>query len=150
MIYDDIKNIGIYKGMHDRLDKALDFLKDLDVEKLTPGKFELDGSDLFYMVQDYETIPEENGKYESHNNYMDIQLLVSGSEIIRCTPYVNPEVTVEYSREKDIEFYKLDKGYDFNLIPGRFVILMPKELHAPKIMESSIQNVRKVVIKILK
>lgn len=150
MIYDDIKNIDTYKGMHNRLDKALDFLKGLDLDNLSTGKFEIDGSDIFYMVQDYETKPEAQGKYESHNNYIDIQLLVSGSEIIRCAPYDNPEVTVEYNNEKDIEFYKLDNGYDFNLIPGRLVIIMPKELHAPAIMESTIQNVRKVVIKILK
>lgn len=148
MIYDKIENAGKYKGISQRLDKALDFLKNMKPEELVVGKYELEGSDLFYLVQEYETVVESSGKYETHQNYIDIQLLVSGTEIIRCTIYDNPNITQPYNADNDIEFYSLDKGYDFRLIPGTFVLVMPGELHAPKIMETSIQHVKKIVVKI--
>lgn len=149
MIYDQIENVSNYKGISNRLDKALDFIHNLDINNLVVGKFPIEDDKLFYMVSEYDTITEDLGKYESHNNYMDIQLLVSGNESIRCTPYENPEITVPYNSDKDIEFYKLDKGYDFLLKPGTFALIMPKELHAPKLMAQKVESVKKVVVKIL-
>lgn len=149
MIYDKIENVDNYKGLSERMNRALDFIKNLDVENLTIGKYNIDGDKLFYMVAEYETLPEASGKYETHKNYMDIQLLVSGNECIRCTPFEKPEVTVPYNKDKDIEYYKIDEGYDFLLKPGTFALVMPGELHAPKLMAKKVENVKKVVVKIL-
>ncbi len=150
MIYDKIENCGNYKGISPLLDKALDFLATMDLDKKEAGKYEIDGTNLFYMVQDYTTIPEDNGKYESHRDYIDIQLLLSGNEYIRSAPYEGQRTTVEYNSEKDIELFQLSDGYDLLLKRGMFALLMPTELHAPKIMVNREECVRKVVIKIKK
>lgn len=149
MIFDKIENAGSYKGISARLDKALEFIMNLDLDNLEVGKYELEGKDLFYMVAEYETLSLDEGKYESHINYIDIQLLVSGSESFRCASKDSQEVTVPYNSEKDIEFYTLSEGYDFKLVPGMFSIVMPTELHAPKLMAGKKENVKKVVVKIL-
>lgn len=150
MIYDSIKNVDNYKGISANMDKALDFLKNMDVDSLTVGKFEIDGSNVFYMVQEYETLPHGECKYETHNNYIDIQLLVSGNEVIRCTPEVTPELMTAYNPDKDVELFYIGEGYDFTLKAGNFVLLMTGELHAPKLMADKQEAVRKVVVKIKK
>ncbi|MBN2617039.1 MAG: YhcH/YjgK/YiaL family protein [Spirochaetales bacterium] len=150
MIFDTLENANKYKGINPNLDKALDFIQTLKSLDLEVGKHSIDGDNMFYMVQDYLTQDEAMCKYESHRKYIDIQLLISGNEIIRCRSFSNKNITEEYNGEKDIEFYSLYGGIDFNLEPGNFVIVLPNELHAPKLKHGVNMNVRKIVVKILK
>ena len=82
MIFDSAKNLDFYKslGVDGRYEKAVDFLKNTDLESLAPGKYEIDGKNVFANVTEYTTVPWEEAKYEAHHNYTDIQYMISGSE----------------------------------------------------------------------
>lgn len=148
MIYDKIENAKQYKGISENLDKALDFLINMDVDGLEEGKHLIDGDNVFYMVQDYTTKPADECKNEIHRTYIDIQLLVKGDESLICDTYEDPELTVPYNPDKDVEFYTVQDGYDFHLNGKTFAILFPGELHAPKVMKDKPSDVRKIVMKI--
>ena len=63
MIADVLKNRQIYAAISPRIKTALEYIAKTDFSSMEPGRYELDGSNLFALVQAYDSIPEsrENG-----------------------------------------------------------------------------------------
>ena len=57
MIYDSLKHLAAYKGIHPGIYRGLELLRDTDFSKLEDGRYEVDGDDLFYSIQSYQTNP---------------------------------------------------------------------------------------------
>ena len=79
MIYDSLKHMEAYQGVHPGIYKGLELLRDTDFSKLEDARVEVDGEDLFYLLQSYESKPT-NDTPEAHKKYVDIQFLISGRE----------------------------------------------------------------------
>ena len=88
MIFDEKQNLDFYRnlGIEGRYAKAVDFLKNTDLAALEPGKYEIDGKDVYANVSAYTTIPWEEAKYEAHEHYTDIQYVIEGSEVMTYAP----------------------------------------------------------------
>ena len=80
MIFDDLKNISFYKGIHPNLDKAIDYLYEHRKDTFELGKYDIDGDKVFLVVQENVLNKEENDRFEHHKNYADLHLLVEGHE----------------------------------------------------------------------
>jgi YhcH/YjgK/YiaL family protein len=89
------------------------------------------------MIYDYITIDPVDGFFESHKNYIDIQLVLCGFEHIRFVPQISPVVTACYKEDNDVELYQLSKRLSLDLVPGCFALFRAGELHAPKLASSS-------------
>ena len=52
MIFDSAKNLDFYRGLgiEGRYGKAVDFLQNTDLENLEPGKYEIDGKNVYANV----------------------------------------------------------------------------------------------------
>ena len=57
---------------------AFNFLTKNDFSKMEAGKYEIDKSDIYALVQSYETKVKEKGSWEGHRRYLDIQYMVEG------------------------------------------------------------------------
>lgn len=149
MIYDQISNLGAYaKLAPEAMAKLEAFFK--SVNKDTPnGRFELMGDDLFAMIQRYNTHEANPDKLEIHRNYIDLQMLLDGVEVIHYAPAAALPVTVPYNPEKDCGFHHaVPLGLTpVRLTPGNFAIFLPEEGHMPGCGDPS-QSVVKVVVKI--
>ncbi len=144
MIFDTVENIKNYKGLG-RVYKALEFLANTDFSKLPLGRAELDGDNIFYMVQEYETAPERD--VEGHFKYIDIQALLEGEEIIGVAP-ISVEKTVKEERiDKDCCFYYCETQ-PIVMKAGYFLVLYPNDLHRPGVSVGAPAHCRKVVIKV--
>ncbi|EBN0316844.1 DUF386 family protein, partial [Salmonella enterica subsp. enterica serovar Typhi] len=80
MIFDDLKNIASYKGIHPNLDKAIDYLYQHRKDSFKLGKYEIDGDKVFLVVQENVLNQAENDQFEHHKHYADLHLLVEGHE----------------------------------------------------------------------
>lgn len=108
MIFDEKKNLDFYRnlGIEGRYAKAVDFLQNTDLEALEPGKYEIDGKNVYANVTAYTTIPWEEAKYEAHEHYTDIQYVIEGSEIMSYAPVHEMTVKVPYNPDKDVVFFE--------------------------------------------
>ena len=79
MIFDSLKNLEQYKTVHPRIYRGLQLLRDTDFAALTESRYEVEGEDLFFFLQDYETRPV-NDTPEAHRKYADIQFVLSGRD----------------------------------------------------------------------
>ena len=147
MILDMLKNSWIYESLHPAFPKAFEFLAGCTSD--TPaGRVELDGNKLFALVQEYDTKAE--GSFETHKKYIDIQFILSGTEIIGWTDLGSLNQDAPYNSEKDITFYnEPSHSTDLLMTPGSFSILYPEDGHKPGMTAAEVCPVKKVVMKIL-
>ena len=90
MIYDSIKNSHLYP-LGEAWETAFAFIKKLTPETDT-GKQFIRGDRLFAGVDCYATKSRDIAKLETHRKYIDIQILLSGEEVIDVYP--RSELTV--------------------------------------------------------
>ena len=146
MITDKIANISMYRIIPDHV---VDFIKTLPKD-VSLGRHDILDRD-YANVEEYITKPITDGKFEAHNNYIDIQILLDGSEKIYYTSTSNVSVDVPYNSERDIKFYSDDiAGSDSVTLDGtNFVMIFPHEAHAPQIaVNENSAPVKKLVVKV--
>ena len=146
MIFDTIEHVKNYRGLG-RVYEALEFLASTDFSKLPTGKQELDGDELFYMIQEYETEPASARQAEGHFKYVDIQAVLCGEEIIGVAPITVEKTMTKDCRESDYCLYECETQ-PILMTPGAFLVLYPNDLHKPCCCTDAPAHCRKVVIKI--
>jgi YhcH/YjgK/YiaL family protein len=147
MIIDRLSNAKLYMDMHPRIAKGLKYLMETDFHSLVPGQYEIDGSNVFAMVKEYETNVPDECRWESHYKYTDIQYMVNGDERIGYANKRNMKVVV-HDEDHDIMFYE-GNGDILSLQEGAFCILTPDDAHMPLLMINEPAKVKKVVVKVL-
>ena len=73
MIIDKIENANLYKNLGDRIQKSFDYIKQTNLKKLQPGRYDIDGDNIFALISEYQTKVESEGKLEAHKKYIDVQ-----------------------------------------------------------------------------
>ena len=147
MVIDHLKNAALYAGMHPRMKDAFRYLQKTDFSKIEPGRYEIDGADLFVLIQHYDPKLREKARWEAHRKYIDVQYVLSGSELFGYAPLERLS-SVAYDEAKD--FHELKGNGDFLQAPaGTFLILFPQDAHMPGIAGPASQFVKKIVVKIL-
>lgn len=148
MIADKLENRKIYSDIDKRITRALEYIASTDLTSLAPGKHEIDGKNIYASVSEYQTKDAATTKPEGHLKYIDVQYIVSGSELIGYTPFYAQKPSVAYDQEKDVMFF--DEKVSFVKIEaGMFAIFFPDDLHQPCINTGKTELVKKVVIKVL-
>ena len=71
MVLDKIENSKLYTGLSKKIAKAFAYINETDLHQIVPGKYEIDGDNIFALVQEYET--KNDGRLEGHYKYIDIQ-----------------------------------------------------------------------------
>jgi biofilm protein TabA len=144
MVVDTLENLEKYVSLNPLFAQAVEYLKSTDLDAHEIGKITLKEGEL--MVNFSQTRPKtkEEAKLETHNQFIDIQIPLSGVEVMGYTPRTDlPEE--EYNAEKDITFYKgLAKDY-LTITPGMFAIFFPQDGHAPGVTSD---GVKKVIVKV--
>ncbi len=132
----------------ERWDKAFEFLKTNDLEKLSTGRYELDADNLFVNVDEYVTKDEEDARFEAHKKYADIQYLVFGEEKMGISPLKNTTEIFPYDSLKDISFFTAKQNNYRIASPATFFIFFPEDAHRPCVKTDKNSKVRKVVVKV--
>jgi YhcH/YjgK/YiaL family protein len=114
---------------------------------INEGRFEIAVDDVYALVNNYDTKNSGDGNLEAHRKFIDVQYVVSGSELMGYVPLKEQKPFKEYDAEKDFILYKDDPSF-VKLDARMFAILFPGELHMPGIMINNPAKVKKVVIKV--
>ncbi|MFA7228945.1 MAG: YhcH/YjgK/YiaL family protein [Melioribacteraceae bacterium] len=147
MIFDQLKNAHLYFPLSDRIAKALQYLAQTDFANIAPGTYEIDGENIFALVQEYSTRPLSSSKWESHKKYIDIQYIVSGKEKMGYTDAKKVIVLQRYHPNNDIVLYK-GEGNFITAEEGQFVLFFPTDIHMPQLAINIPREVKKVVVKV--
>ena len=147
MIFDTLDNVKNYAG-RGRVYEALEYIAKNDFSDEQVGRYEVDGDNIYYMVQEYNSRVGSTLS-EAHKKYIDIQLLLEGTEIIGYAPIAEAGKAVEEKPEKDYCLYECDTQ-PLTLTKGYFAVFYPQDVHLPGQAVNDIPSqVRKVVVKVL-
>jgi YhcH/YjgK/YiaL family protein len=147
MIIDKLSNSNLYSGLSERIYKALTYLKETDFSKMELGKYEIEGENIFALVNEYNTKDESEGKLEAHKKYIDVQFVAKGSELMGYAPLENQKIINEYNEQNDITFFEGERSFT-NVDEGMFAIFFPTDVHLPGIKVRNPEYVKKIVIKV--
>jgi len=150
MIVTDLSNIDYQVSTTSVIKKAIDFLRRTNIHSLADGRVEIDGQQVFAIIQRYETVIAGVPKFEYHKKYIDIQYVVSGEEVIGWAPADEITVTEAYDADKDICFGTVPKGKitPVYMRAGQVAVLYPEDGHAPRLAAGAPSHVLKVVVKV--
>jgi biofilm protein TabA len=128
-------------------DKAFKFLSDANIKNIAPGKYTIDGDNVYAIITNGPNKQFANTKWESHRNYIDLQYIIEGKEKMGVAPLESAIVTKPYDQAKDAAHYTAEGNY-FIATPKEFFLFFPSDAHRPNILVAGYDTLRKVVIKI--
>jgi YhcH/YjgK/YiaL family protein len=147
MIIDKLSNSYLYTNITERITAALRFLQETDIRSLDTGRHDIDGDNIYALVNDYDTKDRGEAKLEAHRKYIDVQYVAAGEELLGYRTHINEVPSKEYDKEKDFVLFDEEPVF-VKLSNEVFAILFPDDLHMPGIMAGMPAKVRKVVIKV--
>ncbi|GGA85588.1 hypothetical protein GCM10011369_29540 [Neiella marina] len=114
-----------------------------------PGKYQLAQQDVFVVVAEATTEPQQQRQAEIHKNYIDVQILLSGKERLGYGLYPPTEYAELDALENDVVLFDSVSDEQFiDLNAGDFVIFYPNEPHRPLCASDEICAVKKAIVKI--
>lgn len=149
MIIDTIKNADKYKSLHPLFAKAFDYLKENNLAKLPDGTVQItEGLKAIISNKTGKTKEISLEKFECHQQNIDIQVCVKGTETIGWKPLENcKSKKTNYDAEKDVQFFLDEPETYFQLHDQQFVIFYPEDVHAPMIGKDN-DLIKKIVFKV--
>ena len=136
------------KTLREKLAEALEFMKNVKFDEMELGRHDIN-EDFFLLIQKYDSKDADQGRFESHKNYVDIQYVVEGIESIGIAAVTAMEVDEAYIPERDVEFYKdPEVAAEFVLTDGSYAVLYPADAHKPGIKVGEAAPVKKMVGKV--
>ena len=129
MIFDHIDYRKAYFSIDPRIEKAFAYYFNLNPD--TPaGRYAIDGDNLFVMVQRPEK-KNLNGKpLEYHRKYIDLQIVVKGSELFGYSHVSRfGEVVAPYDATRDVGLNADAGSIAIPAIQGDFFLFWPQDGH---------------------
>ena len=149
MINNSLNYTKNYYNLSENIKLSLEFLENNELKNFENGKYEISGEDVFINIQDYETKPENQGKWEAHRKYIDIQFMIEGSEKIGVGEIQDFSTKEIYNEEQDVEFLETQEKQQFiTLKENEYIILYPQDVHMPQICNDIPSYVKKAVVKV--
>jgi YhcH/YjgK/YiaL family protein len=148
MIIDRWDHAGIIGKLGPGFVKALSFIEKYRENPLPCGRYDIDGDDVYAMVQTYTTKPAAQKKIESHQKYADLQYVAQGAERMG---YVYAGKAASPGEYNSVEDYTLYEGGDLKWIDmreGDLAIFFPHDAHMPGVMIDRPEDTVKIVVKI--
>nr|WP_321465862.1 YhcH/YjgK/YiaL family protein [uncultured Desulfobulbus sp.] len=150
MIHDKLENWKLYFSSPS-WETVFAYLQSLSAETELVEKVQLQGEKIYARVMRYPTCTANESVLETHDEYVDIQMSLSGCEAIEWFDRSTLQVKTPYNSELDFTLYHLPATscLHVNNFPGYFTVLFPEDAHMPmlRVFDEG-GEVKKVVVKI--
>lgn len=144
MIIGQLKHIHEYALLLPNLNKGLEAIK--NSETLPIGKYLFDGG--YYLIQEGITKSFLENTFEAHKKYIDVQIIVNGSEEIAWFDYDQLESIVPYDELTDKERLIGPMNQRILINEGMFWIAFPSDGHLAVSHSITPYSYRKIVLKL--
>ena len=147
MIIDRMENIHYYAPLLPNLEKGLEAISDLKKKgEFAPGRYDFDGG--FFKVENGATKSFEEGTYEAHKKYIDVQFIEEGSEEIAWSILPELTVSIPYDEEKDAARYTGNFDQQIKIKKGMFWAAFPWDGHRACAHSKEEQSFTKIILKL--
>jgi len=152
MILDTHDNLRHYAPLFRDVDPTplFDWLLNCrDVESGT--KVEFAGNRLFAKALRRDTGARDAFRWETHREYVDLQYILGGGEVIEWASAAKLVPNVAYDEKTDLQFHaSAEADALLSMQDGLFTFLFPSDGHKPLVSDGNNRQIHKVIAKIHK
>lgn len=136
-----------YLGIHPNLDLALQRITPQFLSALGDDRVDIVPGQVWCTKFTYETIPDSESFFEAHEKFLDIHLMLCGSERVEIASPCRLQ-RFESKPENDFYAYRGEGAHKLVLSPGDFLVVFPDDAHKIKMMLDTPESVTKAVFKV--
>ena len=150
MIISNLTSPNFKVGLPKVIAEVCDYLNTLDLNALENGRHDI--NDQIYMnVMEPETAEPSSKKAELHHEYLDVQVLIRGTENIEVGANY-PDLS-KYESYNEADDYQLcadiDDKFTITMKPKMFAVFYPYEPHKPCcVVNGKTEKIKKLVVKV--
>ncbi|CWW84668.1 Putative sugar isomerase [Haemophilus influenzae] len=150
MIISSLTSPNFKVGLPTVIAEVCDYLNTLDLNALENGRHDI--NDQIYMnVMEPETAEPSSKKAELHHEYLDVQVLIRGTENIEVgATYPNLSKYEDYNEADDYQLCAdIDDKFTVTMKPKMFAVFYPYEPHKPCcVVNGKTEKIKKLVVKV--
>lgn len=147
MVFGNIRDLNDYGYLEEEVLKCFAYAKEHDLMEFEKGSHKIDGDNLFVNIVEYETTVPENRFWEAHRQYLDLHLMLKGSEQIDVNFIDNMEQK-EFVPKDDFLPLEGDPNSHVVLSEGDFLLCYPKDGHRTAVQVKESVMIKKAIFKI--
>lgn len=150
MIISSLTSPNFKVGLPKVIAEVCDYLNTLDLNALENGRHDI--NDQIYMnVMEPETAEPSSKKAELHHEYLDVQVLIRGTETIEVGANY-PDLS-KYESYNEADDYQLcadiNDKFTVTMKPKMFAVFYPYEPHKPCcVVNGKTEKIKKLVVKV--
>ena len=147
MIFGNIHNLKEFPFLEEQIKECFTYAKEHDLASYEKGSHAIDGDRLFVNIVEYTTTIPEKRFWEAHKNYLDIQVMIHGTEQIDLNFIQNMDVK-EFVEKDDFLPMDGEKNSSVILRDGDFLICYPSDGHRTAVAVNGPETIRKAIFKV--
>ena len=126
MIIDSCGHFDDYKPLLRGIGEALSALRELGSDPGV-GRYEFEGG--YFMIQEGKTRSVDDGDFEAHRRYLDVQVILKGSEVVAWSDTAGLSESLPYDGEKDKVMFSGKPQHTDLIKEGMFWVAFPHDAH---------------------
>ncbi len=147
MIFGNLNNLGEFSFLEEKVRECFAYAKSHDLASYEKGSHEIDGERLFVNIVEYTTTTPEERFWEAHKNYLDVHVMLHGTEQIDVNFIQNMELK-EFVAEEDFLPMEGEKNSSVILRDNDFLICYPSDGHRTAVAVNEPQTIKKAIFKV--
>lgn len=153
MIITNVNNEIQNKSLAKDIRFCIEFAKKNEnkILSLVNGSYDVGYNNIKMNLGKYFTKKENDKFWESHKKYLDVQIMINGTEKVAINDIRDMEVK-SFDEEKDLTILEGDKAFDIIMKTGDVLVFFPNDVHKPELNVSEnddSENIRKIVTKVV-
>lgn len=148
MIFDITRRLTQYDSIHHLFPAAAKFLARTDLADLPDGRHDIRGNEIYALITRAVGKARDDAKLEIHNAYIDIQIVLQGTDSIGWKPRSTCMHAIsDYDPKNDFQLFSDHPDTWLQVHSGQFAVFFPDDAHAPMVAD---ELLHKIVIKVAK
>ena len=153
MIITNVNNEIQNKSLAKDIRFCIEFAKKNEnkILSLVNGSYDVGYNNIKMNLGKYFTKSENEKFWESHKKYLDVQIMINGTEKVAINDIRDMEVK-SFDEEKDLTILEGDIAFDRIMTTGDVLVFFPNDVHKPELNVSENDdsgNIRKIVTKVV-
>ena len=142
MVLDVLENAHRYLALNKGFAEAFEFLMRPDLKEMPLDTYEIDGDRVYAMVAKDPGRKKEDALLETHEKYIDIQLVLAGTDDMGWKPKSScRQPSGDYDQETDAQLFADEPDAWLSTAGGAFAIFFPEDAHMPLISSGTLHKV---------
>lgn len=147
VIFGNLNQLSEYPFLEKAVLECFEYAAAHDLSAFEKGRYEIDGERLFVNIVEYTTQAPEKRFWEAHRNYLDVHLMLSGTEQIDLNFIRNMEQK-DFVEQDDFLPLDGEKNSSVTMTEGDFLICYPADGHRTAVAVYEPERIKKAIFKV--